>query len=158
MTVLMLRPPVAADYTAIAAWIPDALACARWAGPQLEYPFDAGELPQLLQVKRGASYVLCKSQADRFGFGQYRLRQPGVVHLCRIIVAPEARGNGLGKVLCRLLIDEARSATAAQAVTLRVYRDNAAAYAIYSGLGFVPVEAESDAEVLMMKMTLKSPF
>jgi len=157
MTVLMLRPAVAADYDAIGSWIPDALACARWAGPKLAYPFNASELPRLLEVEQGASHVLCHANAGRLGFGQYRLRQPGTVHLCRIIVAPEARGQGLGKSLCRLLIDEAGDATAAEAVTLRVYRDNPAAYAIYSSLGFVPDETESNAEVLMMKLMLKHP-
>jgi ribosomal protein S18 acetylase RimI-like enzyme len=156
MTVLMLRPPVAADYAAVATWIPDAEACVRWAGPQLAYPFDAGALPQLLAVEHGASYALCDAQAALLGFGQYRLRQPGTAHLCRIIVAPEARGQGMGKALCRLLIDEASRATAADAVTLRVYRDNLAAYAVYLDLGFVPTDEEADAEVLMMKLTLKA--
>jgi ribosomal protein S18 acetylase RimI-like enzyme len=156
MTELKLRPPVAADYAAIAGWIPDAAACTRWAGPQLAYPFDAGALPRLLAVERGASYALHDAHAELLGFGQYRLRQPGTAHLCRIIVAPAARGKGMGKALCRLLIDEARHATTAEAVTLRVYRDNLAAFAIYSDLGFVPAAAESDAEVLMMKLTLKA--
>jgi ribosomal protein S18 acetylase RimI-like enzyme len=111
----------------------------------------------LLEVEQGASHVLCQAHAERLGFGQYRVRQLGTVHLCRIIVAPEARGQGLGKSLCRLLIDEASHATAAEVVTLRVYRDNPAAYAIYSGLGFVPDEAESNAEVLMMKLMLRHP-
>ncbi|GAC1319163.1 MAG: hypothetical protein NVS3B11_05080 [Collimonas sp.] len=155
MTVFMLRPPVAADYAAIASWIPDASACVRWAGPKLAYPFDVGALSQLLEIERGASYALCQHHADLFGFGQYRLRQPGTAHLCRIIVAPGARGKGAGKVLCRLLIDEASRATSAEAVTLRVYRDNVTALAMYSDLGFAPVEAESDAEVLMMKMVLR---
>jgi len=156
MTTFMLRPPVAADYAAIAAWIPDAAACARWAGPQLAYPFEAGALPRLLAVEHGASYVLHDAHASLLGFGQYRLRQPGTAHLCRIIVAPAARGKGMGKALCRLLIDEARRATAAKAVTLRVYRDNLAAFAIYSDLGFVATDEELDAEVLMMKLTLKA--
>lgn len=156
MTELMLRPPVAADYAAIAAWIPDAAACVRWAGPQLAYPFDAGALPRLLQMEHGASYVLHGAHAGLLGFGQYRLRQPGTAHLCRIIVAPAARGQGMGKALCRLLIAQASRAAAVDAVTLRVYRDNLAAFAIYSDLGFVAAEAESDAAVLMMKLTLKT--
>ncbi|NKI70017.1 GNAT family N-acetyltransferase [Collimonas pratensis] len=149
-----LRLPVAADYAVIAGWIADAAACARWAGPQLAYPFDPGQLPQLLQVQPGASYVLCQGDADILGFGQYRLRQPGVAHLCRIAIAPQARGRGLGKTLCSLLLAEAVRAHGAAAASLRVYRDNPAARAIYAGLGFVEVEAESTPEVLWMHAQL----
>jgi ribosomal-protein-alanine N-acetyltransferase len=149
-----IRLPVAADYLVIAGWIPDAAACARWAGPQLAYPFDPGQLPQLLQVQPGASYVLCQEDAEILGFGQYRLRQPGVAHLCRIAVAPQARGRGLGKKLCSLLLDEAVRAHGVEAATLRVYRDNPAARALYAGLGFVEIEAESTAEVLWMHARL----
>ncbi|WP_211470681.1 GNAT family N-acetyltransferase [Collimonas humicola] len=146
-----LRLPVAADYAVIAGWIADAAACARWAGPQLAYPFDPAQLPRLLQVQAGASYVLRQGDADILGFGQYRLRQPGVAHLCRIVIAPQARGRGLGKILCSLLLEEAVRAYGVNAATLRVYRDNPAARAIYAGLGFVEVEAESTPEVLWMQ-------
>jgi len=145
-----LRLPVTTDYAVIAEWIPDADACTRWAGPQLAYPFEAAHLPQLLQVQPGASYVLCQENAGTLGFGQYRLRQPGVAHLCRIAIAPEARGKGLGKILCALLLEDAVRTCGVSAATLRVYRDNPAAQAIYAGLGFVEVEAESTPEVLWM--------
>lgn len=149
-----LRLPVAADYFVVAGWIADAAACARWAGPQLAYPFDPGQLSQLLQVEPGASHVLCREDGAIIGFGQYRLRQPGVAHLCRIAIAPQARGAGLGKKLCSLLLDEAVRAHGVGAATLRVYRDNPAARAIYAGLGFVEVEAESTPEVLWMQAQL----
>lgn len=146
-----IRLPVAADYVVIAGWIADAAACARWAGPQLAYPFDPLQLPQLLQVAPGASYVLRQEDGEVLGFGQYRLRQPGVAHLCRIAIAPQARARGLGKKLCSLLLAEAVRAHGVDAATLRVYRDNPAARAIYAGLGFVELEAESSAEVLWMR-------
>lgn len=146
-----IRLPVAADYLVIASWIADAAACARWAGPQLAYPFDPAQLPQLLQVAPGASYVLCQEDAEILGFGQYRLREPGVAHLCRIAIAPQARGRGLGKQLCSLLLEEAVRSHGVGAASLRVYRDNPAARAIYAGLGFVEVEAESTAEVLWIQ-------
>jgi ribosomal protein S18 acetylase RimI-like enzyme len=41
------------------------------------------------------------------GFGQYWLTAPGTAHLGRIIVSPQARGRGLGRVLMQLLCAEA---------------------------------------------------
>ena len=73
------------------------------------------------------------------------------MHLGRIIVSPHERGRGYGKALCNLLIAEALSATNAERITLRVYRDNAPVFSIYSNLGFLVVESESNAEVFAME-------
>lgn len=45
---LSLRPPLPSDYATLAAWVGDVHACARWAGPQLKFPFAAAELQTLL--------------------------------------------------------------------------------------------------------------
>jgi RimJ/RimL family protein N-acetyltransferase len=154
---LLIRSPEENDYAAIASWIPDAVACARWAGPRMPFPFAVRDLPELLRMPEGRSRVL--GQADRqpaLGFGQYWVNRPGEVHLGRIIVAPEERGRGLGKQLCRLLMKEAVLQTGAEALTLRVYRDNPAAQAVYAGLGFQPLEAESDNELLFMRVPART--
>ena len=91
-----------------------------------------------------------------YGFGQHFASQPSAVHLGRIIVSPAARGHGFGRQLCQKLIEQAFQTTGANAVTLRVYRDNPTALALYSSLGFSPVEAESTAEVFFMKMQANS--
>jgi len=74
------------------------------------------------------------------------------VHLGRIIVGPEFRGRGLGRELCVQLISAALQATTATAVTLRAYKDNLAAVALYSSLGFVEVASESTDDAVFMKM------
>jgi ribosomal-protein-alanine N-acetyltransferase len=61
------------------------------------------------------------------------------------------RGQGLGRVLCQQLAAKAIHNTGAHTVTLRVYRDNAVAVALYASLGFTPVESESDEDLLFMK-------
>ena len=148
---LVLREPSVDDYATVASWVADASACALWAGARFPFPFAARDLPDLIRVAKGASYVLCDENAATLAFGQYRVPRTGAVHLCRIIVAPHARGDGLGKVLCRMLIEEGVRATGATAVTLRVYRNNVAARAVYRSLGFLPVEEGSNPEVLWMR-------
>lgn len=69
------------------------------------------------------------------------------------MIAPQARGQGWGKVLLQQLIAQALAATGANSVTLRVYRDNTAAFTLYAGLGFQPEETQSGDEVLFMRMT-----
>lgn len=149
---LLLRNPELDDYASIASWIPDAVACARWAGPRMSYPFASCDLPDLLHMPEGSSRVLGTGDSRQpLGFGQYWISREGEVHLGRIIVAPAQRGRGLGKRMCRLLMEEAVADTGAKAVTLRVYRDNPSARAVYVALGFAPVEVESDAQLLFMR-------
>ncbi|WP_326533816.1 GNAT family N-acetyltransferase [Pseudorhodoferax sp.] len=149
-----LRSPSASDYAVIASWIPDAAAGLRWAGPRLPFPFSASALPELLAVPGGgeASYSLINEAENPCGFGQHWVLQPGAVHLGRIIVAPSARGRGIGRALCHQLIAAALHATGATAVTLRVYKDNTVAVRLYASLGFVEVASESTDEVLFMRM------
>jgi ribosomal-protein-alanine N-acetyltransferase len=146
-----LRPPQAADYAAIGTWVPDADSCVRWAGPKLKFPFDPQKLPQLLAEPGAHSFVLSRGQADALGFCQFWVREPGVAHLARIILAPSARGQGMAATLCRLLMAEAARTVDAKAFTLRVYRDNHPALATYEGLGFVTVPDRSDERIFFMQ-------
>lgn len=147
-----LRPPEAADYLALGSWVRDAESCARWAGPKLKFPFKPARLSRLLAEPGANSRVMSRGPAaPALGFGQFWVRDPGVAHLARIILAPTARGQGLGDTLCELLMAEAARVTGAGAFTLRVYRDNDPALAIYERLGFVVVPDLSDARVFAMR-------
>ena len=149
---LTLHQPRPSDYEALASWVPDAVACLRWAGPRILFPFPVSELPDLLVVPGGTSYFLAEGCGVPCGFGQHWVIVAGSVHLGRIIVSPAARGKGVGRALCELLIGEAVRCTGANAITLRVYRDNAVAVSLYSSLGFLPVEADSDKEAIFMRV------
>lgn len=151
-----LRTPEKADYEAIATWISDAKACSRWAGPSVRFPFAAANLPELLAVEGCSSYCLADIDNRCIGFGQFWPGKQGAVHIGRIIVSPEARGCGTGRLLCEKLIEKARQSTGASTVTLRVYRDNHAARSLYSNLGFVIIESESTDDLLFMSSTASS--
>lgn len=152
----ILRPAEIGDYNAIASWVDDAEACARWAGPAVPFPFLAEELPEILSVTGGKSYCLASSDGECIGFGQFWTVTQGAVHIGRIIISPSARGSGAGRVLCEKLIDRALRSTDSSVVTLRVYRTNSAALSLYSGLGFTVVESESTSELLFMKAEASS--
>ena len=147
-----LRPPAAADYLALGSWVKDADTCLRWAGPKLRYPFRPARLAQLLAEPGAHSFVMSRGPAaPALGFGQFWVRDPGVAHLARIILATAARGQGLGTTLCELLMAEAVRTTGAGAFTLRVYRDNDPALAIYERLGFAVVPKLSDERIFSMR-------
>lgn len=99
---LTLRPLIQPDYVAIASWIPDAGACAHWAGPLLRFPFSAAELPDLLAGDTATSFCMVGDSPELLGFGQLVKQERSVLRLSRIIVAPHRRARGLGASLCRL--------------------------------------------------------
>ena len=146
---LLLRPPTKADYLDLAAWITDAEACDRWAGPRLPFPFAAPSLEHLLAEEGRRACALSDAAGGFWGFAQYWQEAPPAWHLGRLIVAPEARGQGYGRRLCELLI--AATDGARHTLTLRVRRDNAVAHALYTSLGFLPSEAESTPMALLMR-------
>ncbi|MGW9453357.1 GNAT family N-acetyltransferase [Streptomyces sp. NPDC055632] len=65
--------------------------------------------------------------------------------LARVVVAPAARGRGVGRVLVGALLERARDA-GFDDVFLRVHPDNAGALRCYEGAGFVRVDPEAAAE------------
>ncbi|MDR5886620.1 GNAT family N-acetyltransferase [Vreelandella janggokensis] len=151
-----LRTPKQTDYDAIAAWVSDKKACSRWAGPSVPFPFAAANLPELLAVEGCSSYCLSDIDNHCIGFGQFWPGKQGAVHIGRIIVSPDARGKGAGRLLCEKLIAKAKQATGASTVTLRVYRDNHAARSLYSSLGFFVIDSESTDDLLLMSATANS--
>lgn len=145
-----LRLPQQADYEAIASWIADEKACARWAGPSVPFPFEPDDLPGLLEMEGCSSYCLTEGGQACIGFGQFWVAEHGAVHIGRIIISPEVRGKGAGRLLCEKLMDKAVESSGARRVTLRVYRDNHAARTLYSSLGFHEVASESMGDLLFM--------
>jgi len=115
---LLFRVPETTDYEVLISWISDASICARWAGPQLRFPFVVEELPELLGVGRVHSYSMVAPDNVLIGFGQFWNRDEKTVHLGRIIVAPHKRGHGLGTTLCEFLLAEAAHITNAEKATL----------------------------------------
>lgn len=64
-----------------------------------------------------------------------------------VLVAPEARGVGLGGTLVKAVLSVCRG-RGFETCQLEVRRDNAAALAMYRGLGFRPVDDRGEKRVL----------
>lgn len=76
------------------------------------------------------------------------LSRPDTVEIRRMVVAPEGRGQGLGRMLLRRLLEHALASPRVQRVWLEVSRDNTPARSLYRAFGFVERPAPADAVVL----------
>ncbi|MFZ6751810.1 GNAT family N-acetyltransferase [Undibacterium sp. Dicai25W] len=151
---MTLQPARDIDFEQISDWIKDQQACTRWSGLKECFPFVNKDLPSLLQKPGAVSLVLSNEQDKPLGFAQYWPRDEQRTHLGRIIVNPDQRGLGIGKILCEQLITAASEATGTPIISLRVYRDNHTAYQLYQRLGFEVREDDSSPEVLAMEKRL----
>jgi len=107
-----------------------------------------------LAGETATSFSLVDSSTVLLGFGQLVRQNPSVLRFARIIVAPHKRRLGVGTSLCKLLLAEVAIDPAIERVTLRVYRDNPSAIALYSKLGFGEGASHPRPEIMTMERDL----
>lgn len=146
----VLQPVRPSHFAVVAGWLDSPAATLRWAGPGVPFPLPADAVAAALALPARPGWALLDGDGTCLGFGQYWQTAPGSTHLGRIIVSPQARGRGLGRELMTALCAEALRSSAALQLTLKVYRDNQAAVALYRNLGFVASEDASTPELLFM--------
>lgn len=76
------------------------------------------------------------------------LSRPDVVEIRRMVVAPEGRGQGLGRLLLRSLLEQALASPRVERVWLDVSADNVRARSLYRASGFQERPAPDDAALL----------
>ena len=102
--------------------------------PRVSYPIDKAQLAEQIERDRADAFCLVGTQ-ELLGFGQVMPKPRNRLHFARLIVSPLHRGQGYGLELANALL---RWALARQpkSISLNVFRDNAAAIAVYRRLGF----------------------
>ncbi|MGW7077903.1 GNAT family N-acetyltransferase [Streptomyces sp. NPDC054866] len=139
-----LRPFAVADADTVARWPASAGEVALWCGLR-EFPVAARVVAgwQLEEGVRG--HVLVEGET-LLGYGEVWCdEEEGEAELARIIVAPGARGRGVGRRLVRGLVGRALRAGYAE-IFMRVHPGNTAALRCYRGAGFLPVDPALAAE------------
>lgn len=149
-----IRPATPNDLVTVLSWVPTAEALRLWGGPLLSFPPSVSQTWRDIAATDGNSFTFVDENGRLMGFGQALQRDAQTIHLARIILAPETRGQGWGRHFLESLMQMAVTRHQATRFTLNVYRDNLAAQALYRRCGFVlsaqPVMADADAMVLEM--------
>jgi ribosomal protein S18 acetylase RimI-like enzyme len=115
-----------------------------WCG-HAQYPLPAAVVDGWHEDAEVRAYLLTRDDVP-IGYGQLWLdAEENEVELARIILAPAARGQGLGQVLVLRLLAEA-VAVGPGDIFLRVHPDNSVALRCYAAAGLVPVDAALAAE------------
>ncbi|TPQ19102.1 GNAT family N-acetyltransferase [Streptomyces sporangiiformans] len=135
-----LLPFTSAHAITVASWPASATEVAMWCG-QREFPVAEGTVLGWQRDDDVAADVIVEGERV-VAYGELWFdTDEDEVELARIIVAPEARGRGLGRVLVRGLLSEAGRAGHSD-VFMRVHPDNDRALRCYRGAGFVTVDPD----------------
>lgn len=134
---IALRPASEADESLLLAWANDPVTRAAGFAPD---PITPDEHRAWLASRlRSTSGRLLIGMVGDVPVGQIRLDREarGRVEV-GISVAPEARGQGVGRALLRAALDEARRdvGPGATGFTARIRPDNVASIALFTGAGF----------------------
>jgi ribosomal protein S18 acetylase RimI-like enzyme len=146
------------DLPVVISWLRDADDCRRWAGPGVIYPPTVDSLVREISFTPDNSFSL-DDQDELVGFAQLLRKTKQRLHTSRIIVAPHRRGDGLGRNLCRALIERTIELGYPQ-ISLYVYQDNQTAINLYQNLGFQernkPREDKPVKDTIYMELDLES--
>ena len=123
------------DLKAVINWIPDARSCIVWAGPKVIFPIELEQLCDALEFDKNHTYSL-SDENNLLAVGQIRMFENKRGHLSRIIVNPEFRGKGIGRIFCLELINKAKKLRC-KSISLNVDKDNEIAKSLYKKLGFI---------------------
>ncbi|MBI2518619.1 MAG: GNAT family N-acetyltransferase [Opitutae bacterium] len=151
-----LRAATLADAARALAWTPEAGALRRWAGPSTRHPATPESLWEDINHSDATTFALELPEHGLAAFGQVRYREQTYGHLARLIVSPELRGRGLGRLLCLALMREAVRLHAIKAFSLYVFPDNLNAIGLYRSLGYVEVGRHPQVNCLLMEAPLSA--
>ena len=141
----MLEPPHASDAQDIAGWATSADEARWWGGHTVPWPVDPSIFRAWHEDPDVRPYVL-REDGDLLAYGEVWVDDDEQeVELGRIIVRPERRGRGVGRLVVGLLLDQAKK-TGYRSAFVRVAAENAAGRACYQAAGFVPVPADERRE------------
>ncbi|MBA3021085.1 N-acetyltransferase [Propionicimonas sp.] len=131
--------PLDANLAEVAAtWVNSAADVALFAGPSLSWPLVFEQILAVVhQQQRNVQVLLVDGLPVAMGSVQ---PMPCAVRIGWVLVDPQRRGQGWGRVIFTHLLALASSDPHADLVTLGVYEQNLAARTLYLGLGFTDTD------------------
>ncbi|MEU9117024.1 GNAT family protein [Streptomyces sp. NPDC048483] len=146
-----LREFTRADGSFLTSWISGPAELMTWAGPAFTWPLDGPQIAQYAaesETPRRGSWMGVDSRTGQVvGHASVRVDADGVAgRLGRVLVAPQARGRGVGAGLLTQVLAVSFGARGLQRVELGVFSHNGSAVRLYERLGFQVERVLPDVE------------
>ncbi|MFJ9945956.1 GNAT family N-acetyltransferase [Streptomyces erythrochromogenes] len=141
---LTLRPfRPADDAPVLRSWVPGPLDLMTWAGPHFTWPLDDAQLAAYAAEPGRRTWTAVSPDGTPLGHVSLADGRLG-----RVLIAPGARGRGLGRRLVSLAVSLGFDELALTEIGLGVWTHNTAALRIYEKLGFRTTETLEAVETV----------
>ncbi len=145
-----LRDFTLTDGRLLAAWIDGPVELWTWSGIGFSWPLDERQLAEHAAESATPlrqSWMAIEVSDQVVGHASVRLDAEGTSgRIGRVLVAPEARGKGVGAAMLARVLAAAFGELGLERVELGVWTDNSSAIRLYEGLGFVSDRVLRDVE------------
>ncbi|HAS8627264.1 TPA: N-acetyltransferase [Vibrio vulnificus] len=138
---MYLRPFTEHDAPEISSWFSTREDSLLWGGRIFNWPIDTAEIVRR-SCQKEIEFFTLSNGSDVLGFIELQQISSEEIRLCRVAVSPKFRGQGIGKALVGLSLEEIKQRKLYQVVTLAVFTKNITAHNCYKTLGFVAVDKE----------------
>lgn len=109
--------------------------------PKATHPLTPDQLQRAIDARFDSTVVLADGEVC--GFANFYVREVGgTCAIGNVVVAPGARGKGVGKYLIETMATTALRKHAAREVRISCFNGNVAGLLLYAKLGFVPYAVE----------------
>jgi RimJ/RimL family protein N-acetyltransferase len=139
---LALRPFERPDFARLLAWIDSPEALMLWAGPFFHFPLDAVQLEAYRASGEGEApvrriFTACDANGEPAGHIELNDIDEHAARLCRVMIDPSRRGQGLGRAMVRQALRVGFDELHLHRIELGVFDFNVAAVRCYELEGFV---------------------
>ena len=136
----LVRAAVTADFDRISAFAqsPEEL---MYFFPRAVYPLTPAQLREAALHRTDATVVEYEGLAVAYA-NLYRSEPGGICALGNVVVAPNMRGQGIGRLLAAAMIDCAVAKYRATEIRVACFNRNTAGLLLYPEMGFIPFAVE----------------
>jgi len=135
----MLCPVGKNSVDTLVSWIRNEVELSIWSGNTFRKGFSSKRMQDHLKRNDLRSFAQLDNKGNLLCYADIVRGKKSTGILCRVIVHPKRRRQGLGKAFCKDLLTWAKEEGGYQKIHLNTFGRNTAAMSCYKALGFRPV-------------------
>lgn len=123
----------------LVSWIRNGVELSIWSGNTFKKGFSSKKIHEHIKRSDLHSFTQLDCKGNMVCYADIVKGKESIGILCRVIVHPERRREGLGKAFCKDLLTWAKKEGGYRKIHLNTFGRNTAAMKCYKGLGFRPI-------------------